>query len=295
MMADSSGLAGRKRFRDGEDEPAEENSDGTLSLGDSLTFCDTVMALRMMRAQFPKTNKVSVEPFILRSQLYSCIKNRTQVDRDLEALKKEKTLRLFKLNTGQDDHAIMFMDDYNKQIGAAAERLGKKGPDQVQVLEWFKLYVLGTKLDLSIEHNELVSFSLIFQSLSELFDVSYIYNASYVNQCSLLSAGGKVRDEHVSLLVNAGFLTRQLVDPDMYWFSIPNVGSVLKGLSQGRKEVMGMLKRRAHGEMMMGVMEKKRLRFSPLDMRFHLRDLIGSGHLHTAQTPLGLVVRLAKD
>ncbi|XP_078439930.1 serine/Threonine-kinase isoform X2 [Wolffia australiana] len=268
MMADSSGLAGRKRFRDGEDEPAEENSDGTLSLGDSLTFCDTVMALRMMRAQFPKTNKVSVEPFILRSQLYSCIKNRTQVDRDLEALKKEKTLRLFKLNTGQDDHAIMFMDDYNKQIGAAAERLGKKGPDQVQVLEWFKLYVLGTKLDLSIEHNEL---------------------------CSLLSAGGKVRDEHVSLLVNAGFLTRQLVDPDMYWFSIPNVGSVLKGLSQGRKEVMGMLKRRAHGEMMMGVMEKKRLRFSPLDMRFHLRDLIGSGHLHTAQTPLGLVVRLAKD
>lgn len=26
-------------------------------------------------------------------------------------------LRLFKLNTGQDDHAVMFLDDYLKQVG----------------------------------------------------------------------------------------------------------------------------------------------------------------------------------
>jgi len=26
-------------------------------------------------------------------------------------------LRLFKLNTGQDDHAVMFFDDYLKQVG----------------------------------------------------------------------------------------------------------------------------------------------------------------------------------
>lgn len=47
--------------------------------------------------------------------------------------------------------------------------------------------------------------------------------------------------------------------------------------------------------MMMAPLEKKRLRLSPLDMRFHLRDLIGSGHLKTAQTPSGLVVRVVKD
>lgn len=28
------------------------------------------------------------------------------------------------------------------------------------------------------------------------------------------------------------FQIRQLIDPSMYWFSIPNIGSVLKGLSQ---------------------------------------------------------------
>lgn len=27
-------------------------------------------------------------------------------------------LRIFKLNTGQDDHAIMFIDDYINQVGS---------------------------------------------------------------------------------------------------------------------------------------------------------------------------------
>lgn len=47
--------------------------------------------------------------------------------------------------------------------------------------------------------------------------------------------------------------------------------------------------------MMMAALEKKSLRFSPLDMRFHLRDLIGSGFLKTSQTPSGLVVQVVKD
>ncbi|CAI0434466.1 unnamed protein product [Linum tenue] len=171
---------------------------------------------------------VAIEPFVLRSQLYSSVKDRTQVDRELETLKRENMLRIFKLNTGQDDHAIMFLEDY-------------------------------------------------------------------LNQCLLLSNGGKVKDEHISLLINGGLLTRQLIDPNMYWFAIPNIGSILKGLSQGRKELLSLLKRRRYKEMMLAPLEKKRLRFSPLDIRFHLRDLIGSGHLKTLCTPTGLVVRVSKD
>ncbi|XWS46989.1 hypothetical protein CRYUN_Cryun14cG0115400 [Craigia yunnanensis] len=79
---------------------------------------------------------------------------------------------------------------------------------------------------------------------------------------------------NTSLLINAGLLTRQLIDPGMYWLAIPNFGSILKGLSQGRKELLSLLNRRRYKEMMLAPLEKKRLRFSPLDMRFHLRDLI---------------------
>ncbi|KAG7989619.1 hypothetical protein I3843_03G248500 [Carya illinoinensis] len=220
---------GRKRLRDQEDTELQcSDLDQTLSLEENLTFNDTLVALRMMRAQFPHIEKGAIQPFVLRSQLYSSVKDRTQVDRELECLRREKVVRIFKLNTGQDDHAVMFLDDY-------------------------------------------------------------------LNQHTLLSLGGKVKDGHISLLINAGLFTRQLIDPNMYWFAIPNIGSVLKGLSQGRKEVLSFLNRRRYKEMMLTSMEKKRLRLSPLDMRFHLRDLIGSGHLKTNQTSTGLVVQVSKD
>ncbi|XP_019433035.1 PREDICTED: serine/threonine-protein kinase 19 isoform X3 [Lupinus angustifolius] len=220
----SSSSKGTKRRRD-----EEESGDGnTASLELDLTFSDTLVALRIMRAQFPHIPKVSVEPFILKSQLYSSVKDRTLVDRELETLRRDKVLRVFKLNTGQDDHAVMFLDDY-------------------------------------------------------------------INQCSLLSLGGKVKDSHISILINAGIITRQLIDPNMYWFAIPSIGSLLKGLSQGRKEIISLLNRQRYKEMMLASLEKKRLRMSSLDMRFHLRDLIGSGHLRTDQTPSGLVIRVSKD
>ncbi|KAH7517392.1 uncharacterized protein LOC107425768 isoform X1 [Ziziphus jujuba] len=259
---------GKKRQREADSVAESSDIDQILSLEHNLTFSDTMVALQIMRAQFPHIDKVSIQPFILRSQLYSSVKDRTQVDRELESMRREKVLRIFKLNTGQDDHAIMFSDDYLNQMERVVKRLEEKKQGNLEVFEWFKTHVIGIKLEPSIEHQEL---------------------------CALLSLGGKVKDEHVSLLINAGLLTRQLIDPNMYWFAIPNIGSVLKGLYQGRKEILSLLNRRRYKEMMLAPLEKKRLRFSPLDMRFHLRDLIGSGHLKTIQTPTGLVVRVSKD
>ncbi|XP_058770941.1 uncharacterized protein LOC131644453 isoform X1 [Vicia villosa] len=247
-----------------------ESSDAgntSSSLENDLTFTDTLIALRIMRAQFPQILNVSVEPFILKSQLYSSVKDRTQVDRELESLRRDKVLRLFKLNTGQDDHAVMFLDDYLKQIDRVFKRMEGKTGAGFEVFEWFKTHVLDSKLETGIEHLEL---------------------------CSLLSLGGKVKDSHISLLINAGVLIRQLIDPNMYWIAIPNIGSLLKGLVQGRKEIISLLNRRQYKEMMLAVMEKKRLRMSPLDMRFHLRDLIGSGHLRSDQTPAGIIIRVSK-
>ncbi|XP_017238634.1 uncharacterized protein LOC108211520 isoform X2 [Daucus carota subsp. sativus] len=224
----------RKRRRIGEQSDPSAQSD---SLELNFSFSDTLVALQMMRSQFPSNPKILVKPFVLQSQLYSSVKDRTQVDRELE-------------------------------IKCVAERMKAKKQDDLAIFEWFKLHVVHSKLDPSIEHEEL---------------------------CSLLSLGGKVKDEHLTVLINAGLLARQLVDPNMYWFTIPNIGSLLKSLSQGRQELLSFLKRRRYKEMMMATLEKKSLRFSPLDIRFHLRDLIGSGSLKTSQTPSGLVVQIAKD
>ncbi|KAI3682646.1 hypothetical protein L1987_82765 [Smallanthus sonchifolius] len=235
---------------------------------DNLIFSDTMVALRMMRAQFPHIDKVTVEPFILQSQLYSSVKDRTQVDREVESLRREKVLRVFKLNTGQDDHALMFMEDYLNQMNRAVKSMETKKQGVLAVFEWFEVHVIHSKPEPCIGHQEL---------------------------CSLLSIGGKVKDEDISLLINAGLLTCQLIDSDVYWFAIPNIGSVLKGLTQGRKELLSLLNRKKYKEMMLAMLEKKRLRLSPLDVRFHLRDLLGSGHLKTIQTPSGLVIRAVKN
>ncbi|KAM5563454.1 hypothetical protein ABKV19_018199 [Rosa sericea] len=238
----SESLKGKKRARESDAEPETADIDHILSLEENLTFSDTLVALRIMREQFPQIDK-PIQPFILRSQLYSSVEDRTQVDRDLETLRREKVLRIFKLNSGQDDHAIMFLDDYLCQVDRVVKRLeGEKGSDVLEVFNWFRSHVIDFKLEPSIEHQEL---------------------------CTLLSLGGKVKDEHISLLMNSGLL--------------------------GRKEVLSLLNRRRYKEMMLAPLEKKRLRFSSLDMRFHLRDLIGSGHLKTVQIPTGIVVRVSKD
>ncbi|KAI4331533.1 hypothetical protein MLD38_029718 [Melastoma candidum] len=250
---------------DGDDYPGTNPLD---SLEDGLNFSDTLVALQIMKAQFPLIDKVSLQPFVLRSQVYSSVSDRTQVDREIESLRRSKVLRVFKLNTGQDDHAIMFLDDYLKQIDRVVERMEEKKMPDLEAFQWFKLHVLDMRLEPNISHQDLHS---------------------------LLSLGGRVKEKHISLLINGGVLVRQLIDPDMYWFAIPNVGSLLKGLNQGRKELLSLLSRRKYKEMLLAALEKKRLHLSLLDMRFHLRDLIGSGHLKTVNTPSGLLVRISKD
>lgn len=39
----------------------------------------------------------------------------------LQSFKKDKVLRIFKLSSGQDDHAIMFLDDYLKQVSLCSD------------------------------------------------------------------------------------------------------------------------------------------------------------------------------
>lgn len=37
----------------------------------------------------------------------------------VQLLRRDKVVRVFKLNTGQDDHAIIFLDDYLNQVACA--------------------------------------------------------------------------------------------------------------------------------------------------------------------------------
>eukprot|EP00250_Pteridium_aquilinum_P004395 c14607_g1_i1 orf=74-955(+) len=231
---------------------------------------DTAIALRMMHAQFPEIDKVSVPPFVLLSQLYSSVKDRTLVDRELEVMKQQNAVRIFKLSTGQDDFAVMFLDDYLAQINTVKRRFeGKHTQSDLIIFDWYINHILPIHIDVGITHIHLES---------------------------LLSRMGQgVQENHISLLIKAGLLVRQLADDKAYWFAIPNIGFLLKSLAQGRKELLSLLNRRQYKEILLSVLEKKKLRMSQLGMRFHIRDLLGSGHLCLSHTPTGLLVRISRD
>uniref|UniRef100_A0A2C9UNT3 Uncharacterized protein n=1 Tax=Manihot esculenta TaxID=3983 RepID=A0A2C9UNT3_MANES len=113
-----------KRLREEEEVGAETgDADQSLSLEENLTFSDTLVALRIIRAQFP------------------------QID-------KRKLFRIFKLSTGQDDHAIMLLDDYLSQIKHVMKRMEKKH-DDFEVFEWFITNVIDVNWNLASTINSL--------------------------------------------------------------------------------------------------------------------------------------------
>uniref|UniRef100_A0A2K2BCZ6 Uncharacterized protein n=1 Tax=Populus trichocarpa TaxID=3694 RepID=A0A2K2BCZ6_POPTR len=66
----------------------------------------------------------------------------------MQSSRREKVLCVFKLNTGQDDHAIMSLDDHLTEIHFVVKIM--------EVFEWFKTHVIDKKPDPSIDHRELV-------------------------------------------------------------------------------------------------------------------------------------------
>jgi hypothetical protein len=77
----------------GTDEKLDDDEEEQKQPSDDASWImptDTKIALEMMCAQFPKMEKASVRPFVLRTQLYSSVRDRTLVDRELEVLRQQQ-------------------------------------------------------------------------------------------------------------------------------------------------------------------------------------------------------------
>ncbi|MEW5312557.1 MAG: hypothetical protein WDW38_004184 [Sanguina aurantia] len=79
-------------------------------------------------------------PLLLKTHIYSILKDRTQTDRDLETLRRSREILLFKLSTGMDEHAILRTSDYaailrstaNTASAAAGAAQGRSGAPPTQ-------------------------------------------------------------------------------------------------------------------------------------------------------------------
>jgi hypothetical protein len=155
---------------------------------------DTLAALHLLRAQFPKLPGVrglrgsraqqqharefmqsphgrltarallttlQVPPFALTTQLYTVLQDRTVADRELDALRRANEVRLVTLPS--EDCAVALASDYAAAVAACAAALeaggggGGSARALLPVFRWFTERVLPRCSDVVITHAELRS------------------------------------------------------------------------------------------------------------------------------------------
>lgn len=69
-------------------------------------------------------------------------------------------------------------------------------------------------------------------------------------------------------------------------------GTLFKSITEGRKELLGIVKRTRYNEIGEAKLGRKKLRKSPLGMQFHIRDALGLGMLERFQLGSGAFFRI---
>lgn len=98
-------------------------------------------------------------------------------------------------------------------------------------------------------------------------------------------------EKHIDVLIRFSLLRRE--SPGWFAFAIPYAGRAINSIVKGRRELVGLVKRRRFGEILLSKAESIRLKRSILSTQFHLKDLIGSGELESTDTTVGPVLRLS--
>lgn len=282
--------------------------------------CDnTLEALRILREQFPFQNIHELPPVVLLHQVYHLCPDRTQVDRDLDALKRENKVRIFKLFAcGHNDFGICLVSDLTYCIEHMEQRLfahiNKKealsndatGPSCSKSEEssvdgsnsisngsdgtsFGELTLAATRVYKKVLQSFLQLLpSQINVSIDQGRLLEKIYNPAF-------KTDGVSSQQAVNFLIKRGLLVGHGGNKEAYWFSIPNAGPLLDFISQGRTEIVTLFKRTKYKEMLLSKLLLCKLKNSPCAMAFHVQEMIGGGLLTKVATTSGLLLQLPKS
>ncbi|KAL6050743.1 hypothetical protein QOT17_019628 [Balamuthia mandrillaris] len=263
--------------KDKEEVEEEEEEEERVELGELAS--DTWVGLQILRSQFPLLSgdaRTPPVPVLLKTQLYAIVTNHTDVDQQLDQLKKDGKLRLFKLLSLKDEYAIMLQEDYLSLIEITKqrhidiqkrERANNKEPEECSAKAKDK--EREKEEDSATEPSAAIFDIFVRTVASTCCAKESITKAELSN---LLFGDGPINETQITMLVNAG----------------PFFSSCLKG----RKEVITMLQRTRHKEMFREDLAKRKMRYSFLPPMFHVKDLIGKEVLESVETTAGPLLRL---
>ncbi|XP_048465325.1 serine/threonine-protein kinase 19 isoform X3 [Rhincodon typus] len=152
---------------------------------------DTKSALIFLASLFPrKLFDDSLPPIVLKHQLYSIVKDKTTVDRQLNELKDLGHVRIFQFGFDTDVFGIVFTEDYRSKVLAATAM-----KETASTVQRFLDTVLNSCTDIGFNKDKMLK------------EFSF-------------------HDQEITQLVNAGLLTVR--DVGSWWLAIPGAGRFVK-------------------------------------------------------------------
>ncbi|XP_074648362.1 winged helix repair factor 1-like [Tubulanus polymorphus] len=219
---------------------------------------DTKTTLLYLKNIFPKDKfERDLPAIMLKHQLYSILKNRTLVDKQLGELRNSSEIRLFKLSlSDEDEYGVVFTTDYIDYVKEHSKIMGL----QSSIIEKYSENVLKCCPDVSLDRKTLTTaFNFTEAEITKLV------------QCSILT----VRDV------------------GSWWLAIPAIGAFIKSFIRGRKAVVAMIKKSKYKEILKTELEQRNLPKSvKLGMEYHLHDIIGADMVQRIKTTSGDLLRL---
>ncbi|XP_061605971.1 serine/threonine-protein kinase 19 isoform X2 [Phyllopteryx taeniolatus] len=207
---------------------------------DELGPTDVRASLEYLMTLFPrKLFNDTLPQIVLKHQLYSIHHDKTLVDKEVNKLREDGELLMFQLGFDAEAFALVFTADYKAKVSA-----GEEGRDTRGAVDKFLEKVLSPCTDLSFNKDQMIR--------------EFLFT-----------------DTEITQLVKAGVLTVR--DAGSWWLSIPNSGRFTKNFIQGRKGVLGMVKKSRYGEVLQAELEGRRTASHvKFHIKYHIHDLVGA-------------------
>ncbi|GCB64295.1 hypothetical protein scyTo_0014750 [Scyliorhinus torazame] len=230
------------------DKTKDDNFDGVPN--------DTESALISLASLFPrKLFDDSLPPIVLKHQLYSIVKDKTTVDRQLNELKDRGDVRIFQFGFDMDVFGVVFTEDYKSKVLAATATKGTAA-----TVQKFLETVLNSCTDIGFNEDKMLK------------EFSFC-------------------DQEITQLVNAGLLTVR--DFGCWWLAIPGAGRFVKYFVKGRKAVLGMIRKSKYNEVLQSDLETRKVTSTvKLGIQYHVHDIIGAELVKCIPTTTGTLLRL---
>nr|XP_057906160.1 serine/threonine-protein kinase 19 [Doryrhamphus excisus] len=248
----------RKRALISDTFKVKKRRNGTETFGvksDDQGPIDVRSSLEYLMTLFPrKLFNDTLPQIVLKHQLYSIHQDKTLVDKEVNKLREDGELLMFQLGFDTEAFGLVFTSDYKSKVLA-----GEEGRETRGAVDKFLEKALTPCTDLSFNKDKMLR--------------EFLFT-----------------DTEITQLVKSGVLTVR--DAGSWWLSIPNSGKFTKYFIQGRKAILGMVKKSRYNEVLQAELEGRR---TPSQVKFHIKyhihDLVGAELVDSITTTSGTLLR----